>query len=127
MDSNHGTQWEQIYSLPRLASSLTSQMVGATRFEHATSWSQTKRSTKLNYAPIRKQDRLCLVFPGKLSIYTLLTCLLYMKNNYKLYWWERRDLNPHEVNPHRILSPVCLPIPPRSQMVPASGLEPETY
>ena len=27
-------------------------MVGATRLEHATSWSQTTRSTKLNYAPI---------------------------------------------------------------------------
>jgi hypothetical protein len=27
-------------------------MVGATGFEPATSWSQTKRSTKLSYAPI---------------------------------------------------------------------------
>ena len=26
-------------------------VVGATRFEHATSWSQTKRSTRLSYAP----------------------------------------------------------------------------
>ena len=26
-------------------------MVGATRFEHATSWSQTKRSTRLSYTP----------------------------------------------------------------------------
>ena len=29
-------------------------MVGATRFEHATSWSQTKRSTRLSYAPSTK-------------------------------------------------------------------------
>ena len=27
-------------------------VVGATRFEHATSWSQTKRSTRLSYAPL---------------------------------------------------------------------------
>ena len=26
-------------------------VVGATRFEHATSWSQTKRSTRLSYTP----------------------------------------------------------------------------
>ena len=29
-------------------------MVGATRFEHATSWSQTKRSTRLSYTPSTK-------------------------------------------------------------------------
>ena len=27
-------------------------VVGATRFEHATSWSQTKRSTRLSYTPL---------------------------------------------------------------------------
>ena len=32
-------------------------MVGATRFEHATSWSQTTRSTKLNYAPKKGHRR----------------------------------------------------------------------
>ncbi len=26
-------------------------MVGTTRFEHATSWTRTKRSTKLSYVP----------------------------------------------------------------------------
>ena len=30
------------------------EMVGATRFEHATSWTQTRRSTKLSYAPKRE-------------------------------------------------------------------------
>ena len=29
-------------------------LVGATRFEHATSWSQTKRSTRLSYTPSTK-------------------------------------------------------------------------
>ena len=33
---------------------ILSQKIGATGFEPATSWSQTKRSTKLSYAPERR-------------------------------------------------------------------------
>lgn len=39
-------------------------------------------------------------------------------------WWERRDLNPHGRNARRILSPLRLPIPPRSHLEVPIGFEP---
>ena len=47
----------------------------------------------------------------------------------ELYLWCRRPgSNRYGRNDHRILSPTCLPIPPRRQkMAPRVGLEPTTY
>ena len=36
--------------------------------------------------------------------------------NHQINWYERGDLNPHDHNGHWILSPVRLPIPPRSHL-----------
>ena len=38
----------------------------------------------------------------------------FISNILCLLWYERGDLNPHALYGQRILSPVCLPIPPRS-------------
>ena len=44
-------------------------VVGATRFEHATSWSQTKRSTRLSYTPSTE----CYIY----TIFSLLQVFFY--------------------------------------------------
>ena len=45
-----------------------------------------------------------------------------------LLWCRRPGSNRYGRNDHRILSPTCLPIPPRRQkLAPRVGLEPTTY
>ena len=45
-----------------------------------------------------------------------------------LLWCRRPGSNRYGRNDHRILSPTCLPIPPRRhKMAPRVGLEPTTY
>ena len=54
----------------------------------------------------------------------------YKKRTYSwtIPWCRRPGSNRYGRNDHRILSPTCLPIPPRRQkMAPRVGLEPTTY
>ena len=57
-------------------------MVGATRFEHATSWSQTKRSNQTELRP-DEQDRFLCVYNPKLYAYKLLTCLFIYEKQFE--------------------------------------------
>jgi hypothetical protein len=64
------------------------KMVGKTGFEPATSWSQTKRSTKLSYFP---------TFLSDIGYYTIIIipCQLFFTRK----WHAREDLNPQPLDP----------------------------
>ncbi len=92
---------EQIYSLPRLTTSLPLQMVGKTGFEPATPWSQTKCSTKLSHFPIIRPARIYTPSPIP-YIPSPITrqnahryCVLFL--TFKLCqghnWWSEVELN----------------------------------
>ena len=38
-------------------------------------------------------------------------------DNQIVWMYPERDLNPHDRNDHRILSPACLPVPPPGQKI----------
>ena len=94
---------EQIYSLPRLTSSLSLQMVGKTGFEPATPWSQTKCSTKLSHFPINNtpaEDLHPLLVPytpypsiARQCAYRPMFSFLIFKLCTSHNWWSEVELN----------------------------------
>ena len=68
-----------------------------------------------------------LLHPAILSAASLIRCIK-KDLSCSIPWCRRPGSNRYGRNDHRILSPTCLPIPPRRQkMAPRVGLEPTTY